>query len=85
MKINCLVVDDEPLAAELVATHIAKTPELALVGTCGNAIEAFSILQREPIDLLFLDIQMPRMTGWDLLKSLPNKPYVVITDRKSVV
>lgn len=79
MKINCLVVDDEPLAAELVATHIAKTPELSLVGTCGNAIEAFSILQREPIDLLFLDIQMPRMTGWDLIKSLPTKPYIVIT------
>jgi DNA-binding LytR/AlgR family response regulator len=79
MKIKCLVVDDEPLAAELVATHIAKSPDLELVGTCGNAIEAFSILQREPIDLLFLDIQMPRMTGWDLLRSLPNKPYVVIT------
>jgi DNA-binding LytR/AlgR family response regulator len=79
MKIKCLVVDDEPLAAELVATHIAKTPDLALIGTCRNALEAFSILQREPIDLLFLDIQMPRMTGWDLLRSLPNKPYVVIT------
>ena len=79
MKIKCLVVDDEPLAAELVSTHVAKTPELELVGTCGNAIEAFSILQREPIDLLFLDIQMPRMTGWELLRNLPTKPYVVIT------
>lgn len=79
MKIKCLVVDDEPLAAELVATHISKLPELELIGTCKNAPEALSILQREPIDLLFLDVQMPRMTGWDLLRNLPNKPYVIIT------
>ncbi len=79
MKIKCLVVDDEPLAAELVATHVAKTPDLELVGKCQNASEALSILQRESIDLLFLDIHMPRMTGWELLRSLPNMPYVVIT------
>jgi DNA-binding LytR/AlgR family response regulator len=79
MKIKCLVVDDEPLAAELVATHVTKIPDFELVSTCQNALEAFSILQREQIDLLFLDIQMPRMTGWDLLKTLPNRPYVIIT------
>ena len=79
MKIKCLVVDDEPLAAELVATHITKSPDLELVGKCQNASEALSILQRESIDLLFLDIQMPRMTGWELLKNLPNKPFVIIT------
>ncbi len=79
MKIKCLVVDDEPLAAELVATHITKSADLELVGKCQNASEALSILQRESIDLLFLDIQMPRMTGWELLKNLPNKPFVIIT------
>lgn len=79
MKIKCLVVDDEPLAAELVATHITKSPDLELVGKCQNASEALSILQRDTIDLLFLDIQMPRMTGWELLKNLPVKPYVIIT------
>jgi DNA-binding LytR/AlgR family response regulator len=79
MKIRCLVVDDEPLAAELVATHISKTPDLELVTTCSNAMEAFAVLQREKVDILFLDIQMPRMTGWDLLKTLPEKPHVIIT------
>jgi DNA-binding LytR/AlgR family response regulator len=79
MKIKCLVVDDEPLAAELVATHVVKMPELELVGTCCNAFEASAVLQREQIDLLFLDIQMPRMTGWELLKNLPVRPLVVIT------
>jgi DNA-binding LytR/AlgR family response regulator len=79
MKIKCLVVDDEPLAAELVATHVTKMPELELVATCGNALEASAVLQREQIDLLFLDIQMPRMTGWELLKTLPVRPLIVIT------
>ena len=79
MKIKCLVVDDEPLAAELVATHVVKMPELELVGTCCNAFEASAVLQREQIDLLFLDIHMPRMTGWELLKNLPVRPLVVIT------
>jgi DNA-binding LytR/AlgR family response regulator len=74
-----MVVDDEPLAAELIATHITKTPDLQVVATCSNAIEAFSVLQKEQIDILFLDIQMPRMTGWDLLKTLKEKPYVIIT------
>jgi DNA-binding LytR/AlgR family response regulator len=79
MKYKCLVVDDEPLAAELVATHVTKTPDFELVSTCQNALEALSILQREQIDLLFLDIQMPRMTGWEMLKHLNNRPYVIIT------
>ena len=79
MKIKCLVVDDEPLAAELVATHVVKMPELELVATCCNAFEASAVLQKEQIDLLFLDIQMPRMTGWELLKNLPVRPLVVIT------
>jgi DNA-binding LytR/AlgR family response regulator len=79
MKIKCLVVDDEPLAAELVATHVVKMPGLELVATCCNAFEASAVLQREQIDLLFLDIQMPRMTGWELLKTLPVRPLIVIT------
>ena len=79
MKIRCLVVDDEPLAAELVAVHIAKMPDLELVKTCSTANEAFNVLQKETVDLLFLDIHMPRMTGWELLKTLPEKPFVIIT------
>ena len=79
MNIKCLIVDDEPLASELVATHLAKIPELELVGSCHNAYEAMAVLQKEKIDLLFLDIQMPRMTGWELLKNITHKPYVIIT------
>jgi DNA-binding LytR/AlgR family response regulator len=79
MKIRCLVVDDEPLAAELVARHITQTPDLELVASCANAFEAFSILQKEEIDVLFLDIQMPRQTGWELLKTLTHMPYVIVT------
>ena len=79
MKIRCLVVDDEPLAAELVAVHIAKMPDLELVKTCSTGNEAFNVLQKETVDLLFLDIHMPRMTGWELLKTLPEKPFVIIT------
>ena len=79
MKIKCLIADDEPLASELVATHLAKIPELELVASCHNAFEAFAVLQKEQIDLLFLDIQMPRMTGWEMLKNVTNKPYVIIT------
>jgi DNA-binding LytR/AlgR family response regulator len=79
MSIKCLIVDDEPLASELMASHVTKTPNLALVASCHNAFEASAILQKEDIDLVFLDIQMPRMTGWELLKSLNKKPYVIIT------
>ena len=79
MNIKCLIVDDEPLASELVATHLAKVPGLELVGSCHNAFEAMAVLQKEKIDLLFLDIQMPRMTGWELLKNITHKPYVIIT------
>ncbi len=79
MKIKCLVVDDEPLAAELVATHINKTSDLELAGICHNAIDAAAFLQKETVDLLFLDINMPRMTGLELIKTLPEKPYIIIT------
>lgn len=79
MKTNCLLVDDEPLATELMASYIEKVPDLAIAGICHNAIDAFATLQKQPIDLLFLDVQMPRMTGFELLKTLPNKPAVIMT------
>ncbi len=76
--VRCLIVDDEPLAIDIVVNYLHHL-NIDAISTANNAVEAFQQLQREPVDLLFLDIQMPRITGFDLLKSLPNRPLVVIT------
>ncbi|MEM9078482.1 MAG: response regulator transcription factor [Bacteroidota bacterium] len=76
---SCLIIDDEPLAQELIAEYVAKIPELKLVGKCSNALEASSVLAKEQIDLLFLDINMPVIKGMDFFKSLVNKPQVIFT------
>ncbi len=76
---KCLIVDDEPLARELLAGYVGRIPELKLIGSSANAIDAFNILQEKPVDLLFLDIQMPQVTGIELLKSLKNRPRVILT------
>ncbi len=78
-KIRCLVVDDEELARTLLENYISKLPQLELVGKCKNPLEAMSILQEQNVDLLFLDIQMPELTGVEFLKILHNKPLVVFT------
>ncbi|MCG8331979.1 MAG: LytTR family DNA-binding domain-containing protein [Chitinophagales bacterium] len=74
-----LIVDDEYLALNLLETFISKTPGLELVAKTKSPIEALEILEREQVDLLFLDIQMPELTGNKLLKSLHNPPQVVFT------
>ena len=79
MKMKCLIIDDEPLASELLASYVAKVPYLELAGICANAVDAFSVLQQKPVDLLLLDIEMPKLTGFDLLRTLPEKPAVIIT------
>lgn len=79
MKTRCLVVDDEPLAIRLMEKHIAKIDSLEVVATCNNAIKAFEILNTQQIDLLFLDIKMPNLTGIDFLKSLKNPPKTIFT------
>ena len=76
--IRCLVVDDEPLAVDIVVTYL-KNLNIHTIATANNAIEAFQLLQQHRTDLLFLDIQMPQLTGFDFLKSLPHRPLVVIT------
>lgn len=78
-NIKCLIVDDEPLAIELIQDHIAKLPYLELAGSCQNALEAFEILKKEPIDLVFLDIQMPMITGMEFVRSLQNPPGIIFT------
>lgn len=79
MKIKCLLVDDEPLAIDLMTAYIERVSDLEIVDRCNNAIEAFGLLQRTKIDLLFLDIQMPKMTGLDLIRSLHDRPKIIIT------
>ncbi len=77
--IKTLIVDDEPLALDIIETYIERIPDLELVARCTNAIDANEILQKEHIDLLFLDIQMPQMTGIELIKSLPLPPKIIFT------
>lgn len=79
MKIRCLIVDDEPPALEVLRSHIANTPLLEVAGECHNAMGAFDFLQRQPVDLLFLDIQMPKLLGTDLVKALSDPPKVIFT------
>jgi len=74
-----MIVDDEPLALDILETFIEKIPSLELVKRCQNAIEAFDVLKTEEIDLMFLDIQMPQLTGIDFLRSLKNPPLVIFT------
>jgi len=78
-RITCVIVDDEPLAIKLIETHIAQIPQLEVIDTCQNPMEAFEILKKEPIDLLFLDVQMPLMTGIDFVKSLQHPPSIIFT------
>ncbi|HOO11246.1 MAG TPA: response regulator, partial [Cyclobacteriaceae bacterium] len=79
MTIHCLIVDDEPLARNLLSDYVKKIPYLNLVGTAGNAIAAMEILRENPVDLVLLDIQMPELTGINMLKALQRKPMVVLT------
>lgn len=77
--IKCLVMDDEPLAQEVIARYIQRIPSLRLVAQCENAIQALTILQQQEIDLLFADIRMPELLGTDLIKILQHPPQVIIT------
>ena len=79
MKINCLIVDDEPIAQQILEKYINQIDALHLVGKCNNAFEALNVLHREKIDVLFLDIKMPSLTGLDMLKTLQNQPKVILT------
>lgn len=76
--IRCLIVDDEKLALELMEDNVQKVPFLHLVGKCKNAAEAMEVMSREQVDLIFLDIQMPGISGMQFLNSLTNPPMVVI-------
>lgn len=79
MTIICLVVDDEPLARKGMTHFIRDVPFLELAGTCASPLEALAMLKEKPIQLLFLDIRMPKMTGLELLAALTHPPLTVIT------
>ncbi|MAW65063.1 MAG: DNA-binding response regulator [Flavobacteriales bacterium] len=76
---NCLIVDDEPLAIDVIKKHVERIPFLNLTGTTTSAFEAIEVINSGDIDLLFLDIQMPELTGLELLNSLRKPPLVVFT------
>lgn len=78
MKLRCLLVDDEPLAVRLISSYIQQVPGLEILAACNSAMEAFTVLQRHRIDLIFLDIKMPKLIGTDFLRSLPDPPRVII-------
>jgi DNA-binding LytR/AlgR family response regulator len=78
-KVRCLVVDDEPLAVKLVSSHIQQIDSLEIVASCKNALQALEILRNEPIDLMFLDIHMPQISGLDFLRTLTHPPKVILT------
>ena len=77
--INVIIVDDEPLAQDVLETYIEKMPDLNLVQKCNNAIEANEALKNHQVDLMFLDIQMPQLTGIDFLRTLNNPPLAIFT------
>ncbi|MFZ2783627.1 MAG: response regulator [Sediminibacterium sp.] len=77
-KIRCIAIDDEPLALELLEDNISKVPYLELVASCSSALEAIPVLQQEPVDLIFLDIQMPGINGLQFIQSLTSKPMIIL-------
>ncbi|RAW01183.1 LytR/AlgR family response regulator transcription factor [Pseudochryseolinea flava] len=76
---KCIIVDDEPLAIEILESYVSKIDQLEIAGTFRNAVSAFTFLQTHAVDLIFLDIQMPKLTGIDFLKTLKNPPQVIFT------
>lgn len=79
IPVKCLIVDDEPMARDVIRRYIEQVPTLHLAGECGNAIDATIFLQQHPVDLIFLDIQMPHLTGTDFVKSLRFSPRIIFT------
>ncbi len=76
---ECVLADDEPIARQILENYIADTPHLKLVASCKNAFEVMEVLQHRKVDILFLDINMPKLSGLSLLKTMKYKPNVILT------
>jgi two-component system LytT family response regulator len=77
--LKCIIADDEPIARQILENYVADIPYLALAASCANSFEVMEILQQDTIDILFLDINMPKLSGLSLLKTMQQKPNVIIT------
>src|SRR5258708_1129687 len=77
--IRCAIIDDEPLARQLLKGFISKIPNLSLKGQYSNPFKAINVISKNPVDVIFLDVQMPQLNGIDFLKSIPKRPPVIIT------
>ncbi|KOY51708.1 LytR/AlgR family response regulator transcription factor [Polaribacter dokdonensis] len=79
MKIKCIIIDDEPLAITVIENHLKNFDHIEIVETFNNPLNAYRVLEQEKIDLIFLDINMPKMTGFTFIENLSYKPLIVIT------
>src|SRR6056297_2493337 len=79
MKIKALIIDDEPLAHKVIEQYALKIPELSISGKCNDAISAYQFLQETKVDLIFLDINMPKLSGISFLKNLKDAPMAIFT------
>jgi DNA-binding LytR/AlgR family response regulator len=79
IQIKCIIVDDEPMARDVIRRYIQKIPTLKLAGEFGNAIDATIFLQEQPVDVIFLDIKMPQLSGTEFVRSLRNVPKIIFT------
>src|SRR5690606_39971846 len=79
MKLNCLIVDDEPVARKGIAEYVNEIEYLNLVGQCENSLKAGTYLAQQPVDLIYLDIHMPKLSGIEFLKTLRDPPLIILT------
>ena len=79
MNLRCIIADDEPIARTILENYINEIPDLTIVAVCKNAFEVLDVLQKQAVDILFLDINMPKLSGLSLLKSLQPVSYTHLT------
>ncbi len=79
MKIKCIIIDDEPLAIKVIQSYLLEFPNIDLIGTYKNPVEALNTIEKNKIDIVFLDIHMPKMSGLDFIRNIESKPHFVIT------
>jgi two-component system, LytTR family, response regulator len=78
-KISCIIVDDEPTAREIIADHLSKIESVKIVGSCASATEAFTLINTQKVDLIFLDINMPEISGLSFARSINNEIKIIFT------